>query len=218
MANVASKEVDIVRLQQQLAQTQVRAAADGIITHRQAMVGEIASTGTPLLSLIQEDALALEIKLLQNQLEQVTLGDPVQINSISGETVQLQGTVKTVEPIVDSQSRQAIVKVSLPTAPSLRPGMFLKAQIIIGEHQGVTVPADAIVFQTDGQSVVYTLTPEETVEAMPVKIGARLPAQDTLPARVEVLSGLENVGQIIVEGATYLQDGDPINIIEGVSE
>ncbi|MEO1402072.1 MAG: efflux RND transporter periplasmic adaptor subunit [Cyanobacteria bacterium J06635_1] len=217
-ANVASKEVDIVRLQRQLAQTQVRAAADGIVTHRQATVGEVATLGTPLLSLIQGDALEVEIKLLQNQLEQVDIGDPVQISSLSGEKVQRHGTVRTIEPIVDAQSRQAIVKVSLSAAPSLRPGMFLKAQIITGEHSGTVIPADAVVFQADDQSVVYTLTPEKTVAAIPIEIGARLPAQDTIPARVEVSSGLDNISQIIVEGATYLQDGDPVNIIEPPSQ
>jgi RND family efflux transporter MFP subunit len=212
-ANVASQQAEIARLQTEINQTLVRAPAAGLIAERQATVGDTASAANPLYTLIRDDLLELAVKLPQPQLAQVQPGTPVELQA-TGDPRRLQGRVRVIDPVVDPQTRQATVKISLPPG-DLRPGMFLQAAIVTAQRQGLLVPATAVIPQADGQFRVYTLTPENTARAVSVTLGARIPAQADTPAQIEIPQGL-NVGvPVIVEGASYLQDGDPVQTVSG---
>ena len=212
LANVRSREAEVTRLQTQLDQTLVLAPSSGIIAEKSATVGDTASASTPLFKIIDGDQLELAVKVPQSQLAQINVGTPVQIRSSSDANLQLQGQVRSIDPTVDEQTRQATVKVGLPGSDRIRPGMFLQAAIVTGSRQGITVPAEAVLPQSDGSFIVYTLTPERTARANVVEIGDRIPATATGPAKIEIISGLDADIPVIVEGASYLQDGNLVNI------
>lgn len=212
-ANVAGRQAEIARLQTELNQTQVRAPAAGLIAERRATVGDTASTATALYTLIRDDLLELAVKLPQPQLVQVKPGAPVKLRLNEADR-SLQGSVRTIDPVVDPQTRQATVKISLP-AGEFRPGMFLNAEIVTDQRQGLAIPATALLPQDDGRFQVYTLTPENTAQAVAVALGTRVPAQGDTPALVEITQGLNAGAPVIVEGASYLQDGDPVQVVGG---
>lgn len=115
---------------------------------------------------------------------------------------------------MDSQTRQATVKIDLPPDSLLRSGMFLKAAIIVQSTQALTVPAVAVLPQTDGQSIVYVLEGKDTVRARPVQVGMRLDSREKYQARIVVQSGLNMVDKIVIDGAGYVKDGDRVTIVE----
>ncbi|MEM8807724.1 MAG: efflux RND transporter periplasmic adaptor subunit [Cyanobacteria bacterium P01_G01_bin.38] len=215
-ATVDSRVAEIEQLQTQLGQTRVLAPANGVIAERQATVGDTSSTGDPLYSLIQDNVLELAVQLSPTQLTQVSVGAPVQITSSSDPQLQLQGSVRSIDPVVNDQSRQATAKISLPASNRLRVGMSLKTQIITSSRSGIVVPVVALVSQADDTFLIYTLGEDQTVRANQVETGQRLPAEGDLPERVEITSGLASGAQIIVEGASYLQDGDAVTVVDGL--
>ncbi|MEM9907292.1 MAG: efflux RND transporter periplasmic adaptor subunit [Cyanobacteria bacterium P01_D01_bin.44] len=215
-ATVDSRVAEIEQLQTQLGQTRVLAPANGVIAERQATVGDTSSTGDPLYSLIQDNVLELAVQLSPTQLTQVSVGAPVQITSSSDPQLQLQGSVRSIDPVVNDQSRQATAKISLPSSNRLRVGMSLKTKIVTSSRSGIVVPVVALVSQTDDTFVVYTLGEDQTVQANQVETGQRLPAEGDLPDRVEITSGLASGARIIVEGASYLQDGDTVTVVDGL--
>ncbi|MFK8184903.1 MAG: efflux RND transporter periplasmic adaptor subunit [Phormidesmis sp.] len=222
-ATVRSTQADVNRLLAQLSQTEVLAPANGIIAEKTATVGDTSSTGTPLFSLISGDQLELALTIPQAQLAKVNPGASVQITSSADPSLQLQGRVRTIDPVVDSQSRKATVKVSLPGSDRVRSGMFLQAAIVTGSRQGVVVPAEAVLPQANGGFVVYTITQEfvdpdtkavlATVKANAVEVGDRPSAVGNTPAQVEITTGLTDADTVIVEGANYVQDGDTVTIV-----
>ncbi|WP_346293078.1 efflux RND transporter periplasmic adaptor subunit [Sphaerothrix gracilis] len=212
-ANVRSQQADLERLQTQLAQTVVRSPAAGTIAERSATVGDVSSTGSPLFTLIQADQLELAAEVPQTQLAQISLGAPVTITSDSDERIQITGSVREINPLVDPESRTAIVNISLPASDLLRPGMFLNAAIVTDTAQGLTVPAAAVLPQTDGQYRVFVVQTDGTATAKTVEIGDRLPATDNQPARIEILDGLESGDRVVTSGAGYLQDGDLVEVV-----
>lgn len=214
-ATVQSRAAEVQRLRTQLSQTLVLAPGSGVVAEKNATVGDTASTSTPLFRIIDGDQLELAVKVPQSQLAQINVGTPVQIRSSSDANLQLQGQVRSIDPTVDAQTRQATVKVGLPGSDRIRTGMFLQAAIVIGERAGIAVPADAVLPQSDGTFIVYTLKPDNTARANVVDIGDRIPATDTEPARIEITNGLDEDVPIIVEGASYLQDGDLVNLAAG---
>lgn len=213
-ASVRSRQAEVDQLRTQLAQTEVLAPASGIIAEKNATVGDIASVGTPLFKIISGDQLELAVKIPQTQLAQVSLGAPVQITSKSDPNLQLEGSVRSIDPTVDPQNRNATVKIGLPGSDRLRPGMFLKAEIVTGSRQGVVVPAEAVLPQPNGGFVVYTVSAEGKAVARSVEIGDRIPAAGDTPAKTEITSGLQPNVAVVVEGASYVQDGDTVEVVK----
>ncbi len=213
-ATVRSRQAEVDQLNTQLAQTEVLAPASGIITEKTATVGDIASAGTPLFKIISGDQLELAVKIPQTQLARVSLGAPVQISSDSDSSLKLEGSVRSIDPTVDPQTRQATAKIGLPGSDRLRPGMFLRAAIVTGSRQGVVVPAEAVLPQPDGGFVVYTLSAEGKAVARSVEVGDRIPASGDTPARIEISSGLQANVPVVVEGASYIQDGDIVEVVK----
>ena len=211
-ATVRSAQAEVDRLLAQLSQTEVLAPDSGVIAEKSATIGDIASAGTPLFKLISGDQLELALSVPQTQLAKVNPGATVQITSSADPNLQLQGQVRSIDPVVDAQSRKATVKVSLPGSDRLRPGMFLQANIVTGSRQGVVVPAEAVLPQSNGSFVVYTLERGQA-KANTVEIGDRVPAKGDTPAQIEITSGLQPNATVIVEGASYVQDGDTVNVV-----
>lgn len=213
-ANVRSQQAELDRLRTQLSQTVVRAPAAGVVAERRATVGDVSSSSTPVVTLIQNNQLELEAEVPQAQLDQVVVGAPVTITSSSDSRIRLQAAVRSINPLVEADTRTAIVKIGLPPSDLLRPGMFLQGEVVTGKRQGIVVPTDAVLPQADGLNQVYVLGPNNQVTARSVDLGTRLPPKEGQPARVEVTQGLQPGESVVTSGAGYLQDGDGVQVVD----
>jgi HlyD family secretion protein len=213
-ATVRSQQSAVDQLTTQLDQTQVVAPTSGIIAEKAATVGDSASAGTPLFKIISGDQLELAVEVPQSQMAQIQIGTSAQITSSADAALQLQGSVRSIDPTVDPKTRKATVKIGLPGSDRLRPGMFLEAAIVTGSRQGVTIPADAVLPQSSGGFIVYTVTAEGKAQAQAVDIGERIPAAGNTPAKLEITAGLVANTPVVVEGASYLQDGETVEAVK----
>ena len=212
-ADVASKTAHIQQLQTQIEQTFVRSPSSGMIAEKVARVGNVTGSDK-LFSLIRNGALELQAKVPETELPQIQIGSLARITSDADQRIQLQGRVREISPLVDSQSRQATVKIDLPASSLLRSGMFLKAAITVQTDQGLTVPATAVLPQSDGGSIVYVLDGNSTVHAKPVKVGTRQDSSDPTKTRIAILSGLKPGDRVVVAGAGYVKDGDRVTVVQ----
>ncbi|MEL7356674.1 MAG: efflux RND transporter periplasmic adaptor subunit [Cyanobacteria bacterium J06560_6] len=219
-AIIASQMADISRVQAQLDQAVVVAPTAGTIAERLTTLGNTATVDTPIYSLIEDSQLMLAVTPSQAQLRQIEVGSTVAISTTdTNNPLQLRGEVDTIEPTIDANSRQALVKISLPeeavseTGNRLHSGMFLRAQLVTGRRRSVVVPATAVIAQPDGTAVVYTVSDRAdsptTVSANWVTVASR-PAGDNT---VEVVAGLEPGSRVVVGGASYLQPGDTVTTV-----
>ncbi|WP_052288551.1 efflux RND transporter periplasmic adaptor subunit [Leptolyngbya iicbica] len=213
-ANIRSQQSEISRLQTELTRTTVVAPLAGIVAERPASVGDVSSTATEVVSLIQGNQLELFAEVPQAQLTQVSVGAPVRVTSSTDPNIRVEGTVQEIQPLVDPQTRTAQVVIRLPESERLRSGMFLTAAIQSGQRSGLTIPAEALLPQPDGSVRVYLLGPDQTAVARTVEIGARVPGTGEEGDRVEILQGLDSGEQVIVAGASYVQDGDTVTVAE----
>ena len=216
-AGVRSQQAAIDRLQTQIAQTTVRAPVAGRVAERLATVGDVSAPGNPIVTLIQNNQLKLVAEVPQAQLDRVAIDAPVAITSNADSRIQLQGTVQSIDPLVDAATRVARVNVSLPASDLLRPGIFLRGEITTSSRQGLTIPATALQPQPDGTTRVFVLTGGGTVEGRTVDLGNRIAAQGDTAAQVEVLQGLQAGDQVVTSGVGFLQDGDGVTVVEALS-
>ena len=215
IANVSSKEALLAVEETQLAQTLVKAPADGIVGERIARVGDVTSGSKMLFSLIKDNQLELQLKVPETQLAQVKIGEKVQITSDADPRIKIFGIVREIAPLVDEESREATVKIDLPQSDLLRPGMFLRATITTATTQGLKIPAKAVLPQADETSIVYVLADNNQVKAVPVEIGKIISkSSDLANAKIEIKNGLKLGDRVVVTGAGYLKDGDKVKIID----
>jgi RND family efflux transporter MFP subunit len=214
-ASVRNDRARVEQVKTQIDQTVVRAPADGIIAERIARVGDVTSGSQKLFSIVNRGELELHLDIPETQLPQVKIGSAVKVTSDADPRVQLRGTVREIAPLVNADSRQATVKVSLPASDLLRPGMFLRGAIATGTIQALSVPAKAVLPQSDKRAIVYLLDPDETVSAQTVEVGELVDGSklNVNEAQVEIKSGLGLGDRVVVEGAPYVKDGDRVRIV-----
>jgi RND family efflux transporter MFP subunit len=139
-------------------------------------------------------------------------GLKARVKAASGAMVM--GTVRTVAPTVDPQTRIALVYVDLP--PSLSPdaplkaGMFAGGEFELGESGALTVPNQAIAVR-DGFAYVFRLNRDSRVSQVKVTTGRRL------GDRVEVTAGLPADALVVISGAGFLNDGDLVRNVAQVA-
>ncbi len=191
----------------QLGNTKIVAPASGKVAKRNGRVGDVASASEPLFEIIEKGRLELQLEVLALQLPQIRPGQSVKITSDKDSKLNLQGKVREIDPLVDKESREAIVKVDLPASDSLKPGMFLQGVITTSSATGLTVPAKAVLPQPDNSAIVYKLQADGTVKAQPVQQGEIMSGD-----RVEIKSGLSRGDRVVVKGAAFLKDGDKVEV------
>ena len=209
----AEAELAQAKAQQQLRRTEldnsvVKAPRSGLIAERDdsISVGQTTSASTPLFRIIENGQLELQIQVTETDLPQILSGQAVTITSDADSTLEFVGRVREIDPIIDSASRQATVKVDLPKDSSLKPGMFLRAKITVNSTTGLTISMDGVLPQTNGIFIVYVVEDDNTVKIQSIKLGELLPGN-----QVEILEGLAVGDRIVMKGKEYLSDGDLVS-------
>ncbi len=206
-AQVAQEKAQVNLIEKQIQDTLIVAPRSGKIVERSVNVGDLTSNSEELFQIIENGNLELLLKLPETDVTQIKIGQEVAIKSDIDKSLILSGQVIEIVPQVTEQSRQIIVKVSLPQVDSIKPGMFLKGEIITESNQGLTVPIKAVLPQSDGSAIAYKLGDNNIVNAVKIEMGEILPYE-----KIEIKSGLNINDKVVVKGAAYLKDGNKVNI------
>lgn len=194
--------------QVRLAQTQVLAPDDGIISARNATVGAVVGNGAELFRLIRKGRLEWRAEVTSTELGRITTGTTAQVVAASG--ARLAGRVRMIAPTVDPQTRSALVYVDLTPLPggpaSARAGMFARGDFELGATPALMVPQSAVVVR-DGFSYVYRVGEGNKVAQVKVQTGR------ILADRVEITSPLPAESQLVASGAGFLNDGDTVRVV-----
>ncbi len=194
-----------VKTQQlRLAQSKVTAPDQGVISARTATVGAVVPAGQELFRLIRAGRLEWRAEVSADDLSKLKPGQKAQIRLADGRTIE--GSVRSLSPVVDTQSRNALVYVDLKTTGTARAGMFATGQFELGSAQVMTVPLSAVQLR-DGFSYVLRISADSTVEQIKVSTGRR--SGD----RIEISSGLKLSDQLVSTGGAFLGDGDKVRVI-----
>ncbi len=209
-ARVAAAEATLHSYQIKLKQTKVLAPDNGVISARTATVGAVASAGQELFRLIRQGRLEWRAELTSSDISAIKQGMATDLTMPDGSKVE--GKVRMVSPMVDAQTRNAMVYVDLPNNSQIKAGMFARGSFELGEKEVITLPATALVLrdgfaylmQIDGQSG----TKETRVKQLKVQAGSRV------GDNVEII-GLEEAmnSNFVATGGAFLSDGDIVSIV-----
>jgi len=174
----------------------VAAPISGLVVSKQAEPGQTVFPGTPLVTVEGDAGYRLEVAAGEGLLGKLKQGDAVGME-LSGAPASAR--IAEIVPTVDPVTRTFTVKLDLP-ARGLRSGSFGKALFRVGQRQGITVPA-AAVLQRGALTSVWAVSREGIARLRLVKLGA------PQGGRVEVLSGLSAGERVVTAGVEKVSDG-----------
>lgn len=193
-----------VRTQQlRLAQTQVLAPDDGVISARTATLGAVLPAGQELFRLIRGGRIEWRAEVAAADLDRLQPGQRARITTAGGDTVE--GRLRILSPMIDTQTRNGLVYVDLPPSDAVRVGMFARGEFDLGGRQVQTLPQTALQLR-DGFSYVMRVGEDLRVVQAKVTTGRR--SGD----RVEILDGLGADDRVVAFGTAFLGDGDLIRV------
>jgi RND family efflux transporter MFP subunit len=191
--------------QLRLAQTQVRAPDNGVISARSATVGAVLPAGQELFRLIRGGRLEWRAEVSAADLAQLRPGVAAAVTPAGGSPIV--GKVRMVAPTVDPATRNGIVYVDLPQHGTARAGMFARGEFEIGQAQGLSLPQSAVLLR-EGFSYVLQVGPDSKVQQIKVSTGRRW------GDRIEITGGIERNARVVAAGGGFLGDGDLVRVVD----
>jgi len=206
LARIDQAKADVAGSQVYSSFSRIAAPINGIVVSRQADVGYMAAPGAPLLTIESGADYRLEAAVQESQINRVHLRDQVGVQIDALGPQELPGIVVEIVPASDPASRTYVVKISIP-APAgnqiIRSGLYGKARFITGHTKAITIPEKAVV--ENGQlTSVYVVDQSGIARMRLVRTGK------SYGDRVEVLSGLKEGEQIVVDGIAAVNDGSRV--------
>jgi len=198
-------EIELETAKIQLGKTEIRAPIGGILgVLAEVVEGEHISIGTDLATVMRYEQVLASVSLSNRDVERVTIGSKVYITSLSVDKV-VEGEVLRISPTVDPTTRAFDVEVLLDNSDGeLKPGMFVKAEIVTDTNKGQTVVVPTRVIVTRGNEDVVFIVKEQRAERRPVEIG--ISNKDY----TELRRGVESEEMVIVEGFQTLRNNSRI--------
>ncbi len=213
----ASYEVSKASLENLRENTVLNSPFSGIVTARYYDDNEIYS-GSPNTSEGKPAIVVIEsIKQLKVKVNMSERFYPLVKNGLKARLLTdiypdetFEGLVSLVYPTIDANTRTFTVEITIPNEDlRLRPGMFARVNVNLGQAVAVVVPSSAVLM-LDGTNKRYVfLAKNGKAEYVEVQIGRRFDDQ------LEIISDKIKVGdQLIVAGQLNINNNDPIQVVK----
>lgn len=180
----------------------IAAPFSGRVTEKLIEPGNTAAPGTPLIRLEDTRGYTLDVRLDAAVVDRVSLDDTIDTVIDAEGPLALTGRVSEVARAMQADGRAFLVRIELPSAPTLRAGMFGRARLPGPPRDVLTVPGAAV--QRHGQVTSVFVVDGDVARRRLVVLGG--PVGD----RVEVLSGVSDGERVIVAPPVALADGMPV--------
>jgi RND family efflux transporter MFP subunit len=208
-ANLAAADANIRRLRELQSFQKVVAPFAGIVTRRNANVGDLVDAaggvaGKPLFLLAQNDPLRLYVYVPQAYAGAVKTGQEVTVTQAELPGRRFSGRIARTAGAIDAATRSLQTEISLPNPDgALLPGAYVEARLKVGAAGMITVPTNALLLRAEGPRIAV-VDGDGKVSLREVTLGK------DYGLRIEVQSGLSAQDEIIVNPPDSLEDGDRV--------
>jgi multidrug efflux pump subunit AcrA (membrane-fusion protein) len=178
----------------------LRAPAAGLVTQVATAVGAPASPQAgPMFRIAVNNELEIDAEVPSIHVVKLNPGAAARVHR-EGQP-DIVGKVRLVSPQIDRATQLGHVRLSLPSDPTLKIGMFKRATIDAMRSCGVAVPRSAI------DHLTVQVVKDNIVETRKIKIGL------TSDSSTEILEGVDAGEIVVADAGTSLHDGDRIRIM-----
>ena len=199
----AKAHYDSVAAQVQYAE--IRSPMAGVISDRPLNIGEMASAGSPIFTIVDISRVVARANVPAAQAASLHVGQPATISGAGGD---LTGKITVVSPAVDPSTTTLQVWVDAPNpGEKLKLGSTVQVSMNAGViPNAVVVPVAALLSSDEGGEKVMIAGADGLAHEQKVEVGIR--AGDN----VQILSDVKPGDKVITQGGLGLDDKAKIEI------
>jgi RND family efflux transporter MFP subunit len=204
-AQVDAAQARVSGAEAQVTYAEIRSPIDGIVADRPVNAGEMASSGTALISIVNISEIVARANVPVRDARYLKVGSAATLAAPDGD---LTGKVTVVSPAVDPSSTtiEVWIRAANP-GEKLKPGVTAKVSIHAETIPDcIVVPASALVASDEGGSEVMLFGTDSLAHEQKIETGIR---QDDL---VQVTQGLKGGEKVITSGNAGLADKAKVEV------
>jgi RND family efflux transporter MFP subunit len=123
-------ELALRKAQLDLERTQVRTPFAGRVASLNVVQGQLVRPGDELMTLVDLDPVRVQAQVLEGELAHLAPGARARVRFSAFSDEEFLGTVETINPLVDEQTRTARVTVLVPNRDGrILPGMYARVEV-----------------------------------------------------------------------------------------
>lgn len=203
------------------------APISGFITEINIKIGSNAEVGRPLLSIVDNSQLHVDLLVYEKDLQKVKPGQNIRFVLTNQDNTEINGKVFNVGKAFENETKSVAVHADISNkSQTLIPGMYVNALIDVGARNVQALPVDAVV-KADGREFIFVLEEGYEEETHDEKEGHSHEDGDAHEhegktfhfQRIEVKTGTSQLGfmqvsvlhkiednaKIVLKGAYYIQ-------------
>ncbi len=194
----------------QLDQTMVKAPFSGTIDRVDALVGEMASPGIPLVRMVNPNDMYVKADVSEDFIGKLKAGDGVEIFFPAFDK-KIKSTILSVGQVINAENRTFRVEARLVNEVNAKPNQVVVISVRDYVNPKVfQVPTKILQRDSEGQYVFRIENQENTLVAKKVYVEPGL-SYDGL---TEILKGLTGTEQLVYEGFREVTEGAELKIAE----
>jgi RND family efflux transporter MFP subunit len=208
---LAAARAQLANAREQLGYTDLVADAAGVVTARQAEVGQVVQATQPMFDLARDGQRDAVFNVYEGLFVQPTGGAPITVRLLDDPSVAVQGKVREVTPTVSAQTGTLQVKVALDALPPrMRLGSVVSGVLEAPAKPAVELPWSALT--KDIHDPAVWLLKGDTVSLHKVTVGRYL------TAKVVIIDGLTDGDQVVVAGGQLLHPDMQVEVAQEAAQ
>ena len=211
---LAAAQAQLANARDQLSYSNLKAEAPGVITARQAEVGQVVQATMPIFTLARDGARDAVFNVYESLFIEPPKDPTVQVTLLSDPTIKVNGQIREITPTVAAQSGTLQIKVQLDTLPKgMDLGSIVSVNLTPPPSRSIELPWSALT-KDISEPAVWIADEQSNVRLQRVKVGRYLTGS------VIVSEGLKDGEKVVVAGGQLLHPGMKVEIatapVEGV--
>jgi HlyD family secretion protein len=207
-AQVDSAKAHFDSQEVQVAYSRIESPISGIVSDRPLNAGEMASPGSPLVTVVDISRVVARINVPQADAATVKVGQTASLTQ-PDQKEEIEGKVTVVSPAADPNTTTVQIWIEvLNPDEKLKPGTAVHASIATEVYKAASVvPAEAILPGEEGGTAVLTVSSDSIAHRRNVTLGVRDGKQ------VQILTGVTPGEEVVTVGGMGLDDKTKVKIV-----
>ncbi len=207
-----SAQASLETSQDALSYTELRADADGVITARDAEVGQVAQAASAIFTLAHDGPRDAVFNVYESLFLQNKLVDKVTITQLSDPTRHVEASVREISPTIDTTTGTIKVKVGLDQSASMPLGAAVAGTFRSETQQAIELPWSAMASK-EGHTAVWIVDPASSkVSIHPIDVSTYG------TGKFGVSKGVAAGDIIVADGTKFLHPGQTVSYGKGATE
>jgi len=209
-ATIKAQEANVKRLEELQSFKQILAPFDGVITSRNVEVGTLVSEGNgagtrELFRMVQLQSLRFHVPVPESAVPSIKAGMTASLTFDAHPGKTFEGQVSRTSSAVDPASRTMLVEVRVANPDGrLLPGMYAQVTFRLRQESPLLLmPSNALLVRPEG-TLAAVVGKDKAVHYKKIQVGR------DYGTRIEVLSGLEENDQVLVNPTTMIREGEQV--------